>query len=210
MAKYSITYKCGHTCETQLFGTYKSRERYIEWAKDNKFCPYCAEANVREHRRKENEASAQEAQERGYIELQGSPKQVAWANSIRSKAIAVLDEIKALFDAKVKKYNPYQDIIDKNYAAFNNVMDVVLAIEDSKVFIDRYRDFSVSDARWILSCKAAIKLDKILPEEEFDAKVLEYDMAFREDRQNMTDPRYEWMSDRDVECCKRRFPEMFK
>lgn len=210
MAKYSITYKCGHTCETQLFGPYKSRERYIEWAKDNKFCPECAEAYVRECRRKENEASAQEAQERGYIELQGSPKQVAWANSIRSKAIAVIDEIKESFDAKVKRYLPSQDIIDKNYAAFNNIMDVILAIEDSKVFIDRYRDFRVSEARWILSCKAAIKFDKILPEKEFDAKVLEYDTALREDQQNMRDPRLIWVSDRDVECCKKRFPEMFK
>lgn len=210
MAKYSITYKCGHTCDTQLFGTYKSRERYIEWAKDNKFCPECAEANVRECRRKENEASAQEAQERGYIELQGSPKQVAWANSIRSKAIAVIDEVKESFDAKVKRYLPSQDIIDKNYAAFNNIMDVILAIEDSKVFIDRYRDFRVSEARWILSCKAAIKFDKILPEKEFDAKVLEYDTALREDQQNMRDPRLIWVSDRDVECCKKRFPEMFK
>ena len=210
MAKYSITYKCGHTCDTQLFGTYKSRERYIEWAKDNKFCPECAEAKVREHRRKENEASAQEAQECGYIELQGSPKQVAWANSIRAKAIAVIDEVKELFDAKVKRYHPSQDIIDKNYADLNNVMDVILAIEDSKVFIDRYRDFRVSEARWILSCKAAIKLDKILPEKEFSAKVLEYDTTLPVDRQNMTDPRYVWMSDRDVESCKKRFPEMFK
>lgn len=210
MAKYSITYKCGHTCDTQLFGTYKSRERYIEWAKDNKFCPECAEANVRECRRKESEASAQEAQERGYIELQGSPKQVAWANSIRSKAIAVIDEVKESFDAKVKRYLPSQDIIDKNYAAFNNIMDVILAIDDSKVFIDRYRDFRVSEARWILSCKAAIKFDKILPEKEFDAKVLEYDTALREDQQNMRDPRLVWVSDRDVECCKKRFPEMFK
>lgn len=210
MAKYSITYKCGHTCETQLFGTYKSRERYIEWAKDNKFCPDCAEANVREHRSKENEASAQEAQERGYIELQGSPKQVAWANSIRSKAIAVLDEIKALIDARAKKYNYSQNIMDESVAVFNNVRDVILAIKDSKVFIDRYRDFRVEDARWILFTKAAIGDNKILSEKEFNAKVLEYDTAFREDRQNMTDPRHVWVSDRDVECCKRRFPEMFK
>lgn len=210
MAKYSITYKCGHTCDTQLFGTYKSRERYIEWAKDNKFCPECAEANVREHRRKENEASAQEAQERGYIELQGSPKQVAWANSIRAKAIAAIDEIKALLDANVKKYNPSQEVIDKRVATFNNVRDVILAIEDSKVFIDRYRDFSAEDARWILFTKAAIRDNNVLPEKEFSTKVLEYDTAFREDRQNMTDPRHIWVPDSDVESCKKRFPEMFK
>lgn len=210
MAKYSITYKCGHTCDTQLFGTYKSRERYIEWAKDNKFCPECAEANVREHRRKENEASAQEAQERGYIELQGSPKQVAWANSIRAKAIAAIDEIKALLDANVKKYNPSQEVIDKSVATFNNVRDVILAIEDSKVFIDRYRDFRAEDARWILFTKAAIRDNNVLPEKEFSTKVLEYDTAFREDRQNMTDPRHIWVPDSDVESCKKRFPEMFK
>ena len=209
MAKYSITYKCGHTCETQLFGTYKSRERYIEWAKDNKFCPDCAEANVREHRSKENEASAQEAQERGYIELQGSPKQVAWANSIRAKVIAAIDEIKALLDSNVKKFNSSQDVIEKSVAVFNDVRNVILAIEDSKVFIDRYRDFRAEDARWILRSKAAIEENKIIPDEEFNAKCLEYDIAQLK-KVSMANPTRLYMSESDVESCKRRFPEMFK
>ena len=40
MAKYLITYKCGHEVERQLFGKISDRENYISWTQEQ-LCPAC-------------------------------------------------------------------------------------------------------------------------------------------------------------------------
>ena len=209
MAKYSITYKCGHTCDKQLFGSYKSRESYIEWAKDNKLCPECEEALVQENRRKENEVSAQDAQERGYIELQGNPKQVAWANSIRARVIAAIDEVKWIYEERAKSSSLKQEIYEERYATINSLRDAVLSIADSKVFIDRYKDFVTEDAIRILKCKRAVKKGIVISDEEFKAKMLEYRIA-RIEKPSLINPIYLYIKEGDVNIQKRSFPELFE
>jgi hypothetical protein len=75
MAKYTITYKCGHTVEKQLFGKEVDRQRWIKWAESGD-CPDCARA----------EANA------GLIPLVGSEKQVNWAADIRPALIQTVNE----------------------------------------------------------------------------------------------------------------------
>lgn len=209
MAKYSITYKCGHTCDKQLFGSYKSRESYIEWAKDNKLCPECEEALVQENRRKENEVSAQDAQERGYIELQGSPKQVTWANSIRARVIAAIDEVQWIYEERAKESSLSPNIYEERYATINGLRDAVLSIADSKVFIDRYKDFVTEDAIRILKCKRAVKKGIVISDEEFKAKMLEYNIA-RIEKPSLINPIYIYIKEGDVNFQKRSFPELFE
>lgn len=79
--KYTITYKCGHTGTVELFGNERERARKIAWYSENYDCPECNAAK--------REA---EAQEYALPELVGSEKQVAWAEKIRSKFIAVRKE----------------------------------------------------------------------------------------------------------------------
>lgn len=75
MAKYTITYKCGHEVEKQLYGKYSERESYIEWCK-GQICPECLRA--------ENHKKAlADAEENGYPELVGSEKQISWAIDLR-------------------------------------------------------------------------------------------------------------------------------
>ena len=83
MAKYTITYRCGHTAEVQLYGTYKDREKKIAYYKTID-CPECRAKAV-----------AEDAQSKGYAELTGSAKQVSWANDIRSKMMHEADELAA-------------------------------------------------------------------------------------------------------------------
>ncbi len=81
MAKYTITYKCGHTAEVQLYGKESERKRKIKWY----YTINCPECEARE--------AAKVADEKGYPELTGTPKQVAWANQIRNKAVALYEEL---------------------------------------------------------------------------------------------------------------------
>lgn len=73
--KGTITYKCGHTKALNLFGN----ESYCEWKlqqmqdeASEELCPDC-----------KDKQAAEEAKEMGFPELDGSEKQVKWAESIR-------------------------------------------------------------------------------------------------------------------------------
>ena len=75
MAKYLITYKCGHEVERQLFGKISDRENYISWAQEQ-LCPAC-------QRKIHHDEALADAVAKGYPELEGSEKQVAWAMDLR-------------------------------------------------------------------------------------------------------------------------------
>lgn len=79
MAKYLITYKCGHQGYRQLYGKIASREEYVNWAGNNLLCPDCQ----LKQREAKNEAQAEANKEAGLPVLTGTPAQVKWAESIR-------------------------------------------------------------------------------------------------------------------------------
>lgn len=85
MAKYTITHTCGHTEEVQLFGKMSDRERRIAWL-ENQECEECRRA-------KANAATAAAKDARGLADLDGTEKQVAWANTIREKAYKCFDSL---------------------------------------------------------------------------------------------------------------------
>lgn len=92
MAKYDVTYSCGHTAEISLFGPHKDRTRKIEWMQREALCPDCYQA-ARERERTEATAKAAEIAKADCLpELTGTPKQVAWAETIRARMTSELDK----------------------------------------------------------------------------------------------------------------------
>ena len=90
MAKYTITYKCGHTEEMQLFGKMNDRDRKRAWyATQN--CPECKAA-----------AARAAAKERGLVELEGTAKQIVWAEQIRDKFLELSEQIKKQLETKAE------------------------------------------------------------------------------------------------------------
>lgn len=110
MAHYTINHTCGHSVEIQLFGKMKDRYSRIEWLETQE-CEECKRA-------KANAAAAAAKEARGLADLEGSEKQVAWANTIRENAYkaleclipfstnektqAMMDGWKAMMDAKLE------------------------------------------------------------------------------------------------------------
>lgn len=90
MAKYTITYKCGHTEEMQLFGKMNDRDRKIAWYATQD-CPECKAA-----------AARAAAKERGLVELEGTAKQIVWAAQIRDKFIELSEQIKKQLETKAE------------------------------------------------------------------------------------------------------------
>jgi len=103
MAGYSGTFSCGHEGKVHVTGPMKNRQ----WIVDRKFeglCPECYEKHLEEERIKANEVAAEKAKEMELPELQGTEKQVAWANTLRQKMIDKINEgIKLHEDIKKPK-----------------------------------------------------------------------------------------------------------
>ena len=85
MAKYSITFSCGHEGVVNLFGRSADRESKIRWYEEHVLCPACYEKSLKEAREKQKEQCKARAEELGLPELTGTGKQIKWATEIRDK-----------------------------------------------------------------------------------------------------------------------------
>lgn len=88
MAKYDITFSCGHTENRDLIGKVKDRERKIEYFENHGLCTECWEAEKKRQFEEQNQKATEEAREYGLPDLTGSEKQVPWATTLRQKFIA--------------------------------------------------------------------------------------------------------------------------
>lgn len=80
---------CGKEFEYVAYKNNSSAARDFEkWAAENiDECPECREKRIAAEREEQNRISAEAAQTKGWPELTGTEKQVAWATSIREKEI---------------------------------------------------------------------------------------------------------------------------
>lgn len=106
--KYDVTYGCGHSAVIDLWGKGKDRERKLKWC-ETALCPDCYKAEIYAKRKMKE-------QERGLKPLEGTPRQIAWAEKIR-------EEFYDTFWAKCEKHKdavePQKEVIRKyqNYFA---------------------------------------------------------------------------------------------
>jgi|GEM_PF-981998 len=87
MAKYDVSYSCGHEGTVTLFGPTAERDRKIEWMASQGRCPECYKAHISEQREQSSKEAAEKAKILGLPQLTGSEKQIAWAESIRMSSI---------------------------------------------------------------------------------------------------------------------------
>ncbi|WP_313971777.1 hypothetical protein [uncultured Selenomonas sp.] len=113
MAKYDITCSCGHTETVQIYGKAAEREKEIA-RREKGICKDCWKAA-------QAESAKETAQVFGLVQLEGSEKQIAWANDIRAK---VFDKYGAQMQA---------DKSEKTQA----FMSFLMAQSSAKYWIDR-------------------------------------------------------------------------
>jgi hypothetical protein len=85
MAKYDVRFSCGHTEIKDLVGKVVDRERKIEWMESQGLCSEC-------YRAEQTQKTTQQSKSAGLPELEGSEKQVAWANKIRLQMIGIVQD----------------------------------------------------------------------------------------------------------------------
>lgn len=130
MAQYNIHHTCGHEETVQIYGTnvHGERQRKAEWL-ESKPCRDCERKAMRD----ENLAGA--------AELEGSEKQVSWANDLRAKAIGDIKAKLAKIDTQY--IAAPQDWKDAQRKAGEAIITAMLAETSAKTIIDN-RDNLVS------------------------------------------------------------------
>ena len=111
MAKYQGTYKCGQEGVVNVGGPGKDRE----WKKElhfSRLCPECYAKKLAEDREKENKAAAEASKKMELPELSGSPKQVAWANTLR---LSWIKEHESLIGRVHESIEKGQKVVIKDY-----------------------------------------------------------------------------------------------
>lgn len=82
--KYTVKFSCGHTHEVELFGANSERERKIAWYEKYGVCPDCYRAQKEERK--------EAAEDLNLPSLEGSEKQIAWAEKIRADFIKIFEK----------------------------------------------------------------------------------------------------------------------
>ena len=91
----TIKFSCGHTAKVCIqYTSRESLERKIEWREAQGLCPDCLKQQQQADRQQESREAAAAAAEQGLPAIQGTPGQVPWAETIRSKLLdAISSEI---------------------------------------------------------------------------------------------------------------------
>lgn len=95
MAWYYGEYACGHEGRVNIIGPVRNRQ----WKMDKEFsklCPDCYKKQLEQEREMANLEALKKAKEMDLPQLIGSPKQIAWANTLRQEFIEVFDNMPKL------------------------------------------------------------------------------------------------------------------
>jgi hypothetical protein len=137
MAKYDITYSCGHDDQIALFGPTRDRERKIEWYESKGMCGECYKKHLQEQRELASKEAADKAHTAGLPPLAGTEKQIAWAEIIRAEKLTALRDIERFQDDVLPEEEPL-------FEALQAMSRRVQAISCAKWWIDnRERSFRI-------------------------------------------------------------------
>ena len=100
MAKYEVTFSCGHTGTVNLVGPGAQRKRRLEWYESSGLCPECFKKEKEKKRQAEIAADKELLESYEAPALTGTENQVAWASEIRLQF--------------VKEYQQLIDSADRN------------------------------------------------------------------------------------------------
>lgn len=143
MAKYEIKFSCGHTETIQLYGKMKDRQRKIEYFEREGLCSECYKKVVaQEEQDVAKKADIYIKSIGGVPELEGSEKQVAWAEKIRKQLICEAIEYKKDVLDKLGKRTRFQKIDVTTEEKFDNVLAYNFStITSARFYIDNRYGF---------------------------------------------------------------------
>jgi hypothetical protein len=101
MSQYTIDFSCNHTETRNIIGKEKDRQGKADWMARG-VCSDCYKQQLAAERQKEQSTQMATAAQFVLAELEGSEKQITWAEKIRAKMIVEIQNL------KVKEINRFQ------------------------------------------------------------------------------------------------------
>lgn len=145
MSKYHIVRACGHEEDIQIYGPAKLRQGRADWEAD-RLCRECWLAQREQERQAANQAAAEASADNGLPQLQGSEKQIAWAESLRAAILPAAAELLAMTEANFHKID---DLPAEKQAAtreqFRRVCAAMRGLPDeatAHIWVDSGRDLA--------------------------------------------------------------------
>ena len=131
--RYHITYSCGHDENVNLTGKQNSQE-YADWLAEG-LCKECYKAEKAKKEAEKADAEDVVLAKLGMKELEGSPRQVEWANKIRREKIIAMQQCFEENEAASK--DQPEDVLKKYYAAKQNLYAWLCEQTSATFWIDR-------------------------------------------------------------------------
>ena len=124
-----VTYSCGHEGKIEVYRKADKRN-YVISMKERDLCPEC-------YKKEQQEKTSKETKEIGFPELNGSEKQISWANQIRLNASKDLSDTeknaRQLKLLKLVKRVPAETTIEEIEKEIKNYFETTI---ESKEYID--------------------------------------------------------------------------
>lgn len=125
MAKYTVEFSCGHTDTIDLVGPYEERYKKIEFFEREGLCPDCYKKKNKKNREK---TIAAYKEKYNLCNMEGTEKQIAWAEDIRKEFFTHFDDI------------DLEKIKNENKALIKATITYFANITSSKFWIDNRDD----------------------------------------------------------------------
>lgn len=181
MAWYYGTFSCGHDGRVNIIGPHKDRE----WKKEREFskmCPDCYKVHLQKQREEEARRAMELAKEMELPPLQGTEKQVAWAEKIRQNLIARFDELTQWdIERFPREYEEYKKIRELTLDDIMAVKHYILENRTTSTYFinNRFDDIYGYIAR---EYKEALKTDEEIAEEAILLEIKRESTVFPEEK----------------------------
>ncbi len=137
MAKFTVTFCCGHVQDIDLYGSPAEIERKISVIKDERLCPDCL-ARIR---KQESDAHLSFNLEQSCLPLSGSVKQTMWGETLRSEMIRQELKIIEKESLKLEQINDKKKRaeIENNLFFHEFLLAQLKTIKHARKFIDLHK-----------------------------------------------------------------------
>lgn len=180
MPRYIITHACGHDAEHLIDGPGRERAYWID-KETERICLTCRKERRNAAHAQESARSAAANAALGLPSLLGTPKQIAWAETLRAKALEHLEAV----DGTLREQHVPPGSEDRYLAVIRCIRSLrtrVRSETSAGVIIDRRADFESVNAviRWINSHASNVKYKGPVRTEELPELLADPHAAIRE------------------------------
>lgn len=146
-----VLYSCGHKAHVTLYGNSEQQELKRQWCAEAGLCPDCYAEQMKKDRAA---LVAMRKEQYSLPDLEGSEKQIAWAEKIRNAGIDLLEQVTVVSEEQIIADCPtyVEQAIRERNDAIRRCLAMFADVNEARFYIDN-RDRMYSPQWLIRVCK---------------------------------------------------------